>query len=116
MENWHRIPDDETAPFGKVVLKFDFPGGRYTLNVDQSDQDSVVLSYLEKIEYWHIETKWQKGDAFKLCGMAWAFPEIDLRDFYWFELYLSQHPRIVFWGDKVIFRTDLGRDRKGQIV
>ncbi|WP_400087728.1 hypothetical protein [Yoonia sp. R78084] len=106
MEQWHRIYDDETAQFGNVTWKFEFPEGDYGLTVNQSDQNFVNVNYQEATEHWPIQLKEQKGSEYKLSGMAWATPEIGLAETCWFELLISSNPQITFWGDRVIIRTD----------
>lgn len=107
MKKWHRIPDDETAQFGNVSWKFEFPEGNYRLIVNQSEQNYATITYKETTEHWDIQFKEQKGSEFKLSGIALTTPEIMLEESYWFELLISSNPKITYWGDRVIIRTDL---------
>ena len=105
MDNWVRIGDDEIAPFGKRLCHFAFPQGCYSILVDQADQDYLDVVYQEKTERWHIDLKHQKGNEFRLSGMADWIPEL-MDNHYWYDLFLGDEFIITYWGDDVVYRTD----------
>ena len=106
MENWKGIGDDEIAAFGDHSWNFSFPDGSYTISVAQTEQDHVSVKYRDTTETWLIQRKMQLGIQFKLSGLADWTPGI-LQTACWFELAICPNPMIEYWGDRVIFRTDL---------
>ena len=106
MENWKRIGEGEIAVFGDHSWNFNFPDGSYTIAVSQTEQGHVSVKYRETTETWPVERKEQLGTRFRLSGLANCTPEI-LQTVCWFELTICQNPKIEYWGDRVIFRTDL---------
>ena len=106
MNDWVRIGDDELAPFGVQSHCFAFPHGRYLISVDQSNQNYVDVVYQGKTERWPIDLKHQKGDNFRLSGMADWIPEL-MDDYCWYELFLGKELKITYWGNRVVYRTDL---------
>ncbi len=105
MENWIEIGDDEIAQFGKHSYFFKFEDNEYNVIVDQSEQGFLLLEHEGNKDRWGIEVKKQLGSSFKISGMAFGFSNI-LSDAYWYELHLSEEPKIVYWGNQVIYRID----------
>ena len=106
MTDWLRIGDDEIAQYGEHSWVFRFPNGTYRLTVSEDEQDDILVQLLDKKEYWPVNRKEKSGSVFKLSGMADWVPEI-LETVCWFELIISPKPKITYWGDRIIYRTDL---------
>lgn len=105
MDDWKRIGDDEIARFGKRKFEFSWSGGKYSIAIDQSEQNFIEVAFLKEKEQWNLETKYTKDGHFKLCGMAYSVPEI-LEDVCWYELVVGATVHVTYWGDKVVYRTD----------
>ena len=100
-----RIGDDEVAKFGRQALRFQHNDVSYTIILDQSEQDIVLVEHDGKSEDWTVWLKEYNGEHFKLSGQADWVPEI-LDEICWFELTLNDAPKITYWGDRVIYRID----------
>ena len=104
---WKRIYDDEIAHFGNQISVFASPMGSYKLEIAEARQETVSMISETSVENWPVQRKEQKGEHFRLSGMAWKTTELALSDTYWFVLTICEKPQIEFWGDQILFRKDV---------
>ena len=106
MKHWDRVGDDQVAHFGTHSFLFRSPVGTYVISVNEEQQDFIEVRQGDEVEYWPIERKEHCGLKFKLSGVAWPMSQIDLADYYWFELSMEPNAEIKYWGDQVLHRVD----------
>ncbi|WP_419905312.1 hypothetical protein [Kiloniella sp.] len=105
MDKWFRVYEDEIALFGQKEIQFSFPEGRYSIVVDETNQDMISVEYDGNKEHWSIELKEKKDGYFRLSGLSNEIPELMI-DHYWFELSIGCETATTYWGDRVIYRID----------
>jgi len=105
MNEWLKIENDEIACFGEHSFVFSFPNGTYKLTISETEQHDAIVEFLDKKDYWSILYKEQSGRNFKLSGNTGG-PSGILDVSYWYELIVCSKPKINYWGDRIVLRTD----------
>ncbi len=85
------------------------PEGCYRLTYSAGNEtDSVIeVEIAGQTMRWAIETVTRTGEGVSLSGMTSGTQAI-WQDQFWFEFFPdAEPPRIDYWGDRVLWRTDL---------
>lgn len=105
MVAWRRIPEDENPFYGKRSFTFPLGNETYKISIDEAHPFDLFLTYRSKSWTWPIELIDRLGDQFLISGVAF-FEEPVLSKTCWFELHCNDNPKIIYWGNQVIFRDD----------
>ncbi|MEJ8561324.1 hypothetical protein QTO30_08880 [Yoonia sp. GPGPB17] len=108
-DDWQRIYEDERPSFAKQSITFSLVAQTYDVVIDPSNPNAMVVRWAFHKWIWPIELVERKDKHHRISGMAVPNEPI-LKDHAWFELWLDASPKIVYWGDRVVIRTDYPTD------
>ena len=115
---WTRVGDDEVLTFGTRTFWFERNGARYSLHIDQNQQNWITLRVGTDEDQWTLDLKQKKGEHIRLSGLAyWGYemlepgwvPHVDQGpgDASWYELEIGDRVVLTFYGNQEILRTDV---------
>lgn len=105
MENWARLSESKNPHYGERSFVFLLGDETYKVLIDEAHPDCLLVKYKSRTWVWRIEVIEKAGSKFRFMGFAHDDAPI-LTGTYWFELHCDERPKIIFWGDRVVFRID----------
>jgi hypothetical protein len=104
-DEWLRINEDKNPPFRKQTFTMGLGPNTYDVTVDPLSPHEMTVIWAAEERVWRIELIEKNGAHYRISGMAGPAEPI-LNDHAWFELSVDAAPKIVYWGDRVVIRTD----------
>jgi len=103
--NWERIDEDRSLSLGKWKRTIAFGSGTYDICFDGTQRHRLFVTFEGHEWTWHVERIHRQKSNYRISGMAEPDEPV-LSDHAWFELWIVEILKIVYWGDRVVVRTD----------
>lgn len=105
MNDWKRVPEDEIPLYGRTFFQFSTGSSFYDISIDRSHPFDLFVKYRSDTWTWQIEKIFRLDKKFRISGIAFAEEPV-LSDTAWFELWIDENPKIDYWGNQILLRTD----------